>query len=332
MLEIDGSHGEGGGQILRSALAMAMVKKRDIKVRNIRANRPNPGLSHQHLKAIEAASEICNSETEGVKKGSTEITFKPGEVKGGVYNFDIGTAGSVTLLLQALIPPAVFANEQITIKVRGGTDVKWSPPYDYFENVFLELLRRMDIDINSELIKRGHYPKGGGKVKIVIEPTGIGEISLDDQIDRISGRAFVTELPDHIAERMKKQVLKEFIDIETSISIDDHESASAGTGIVIWTEGGKVLGKGMLGEKGVPAEKVGKEAAEGLRKDLEAGVDLDPNAADQMIPLLALSDGEGCLTTRKLTGHLETNVWLVNQFVEDKVELSENGDKVEIRY
>ncbi|MBS3781544.1 MAG: RNA 3'-terminal phosphate cyclase [Candidatus Thermoplasmatota archaeon] len=332
MIEIDGSYGEGGGQILRSALALSMVERQDIKVFDIRANRPNPGLSHQHLMAIKAASEICGASTEGVEKGSTEIIFEPGEIKGGVYNFDIGTAGSITLLLQALIPPALEAKEEITLKVRGGTDVKWSPPYDYFENVFLELLRRMNGDINSKLIKRGHYPKGGGKVKVTIKPSELRDISLSEGIDKIEGRAFVSELPEHIAERMKKQVLKEFMELDTSISVESYESASPGTGIVVWTRGGKVLGKGVLGEKGVPAEEVGEEAVEGLKKDIESNVDLDPNAADQLIPFLALLNEHGTLTMRKSTSHLETNAWLVNRFFDDAVELVEKKNKVEIRY
>lgn len=332
MLKIDGSHGEGGGQILRSALALSMVKGQDIQVHDIRANRPNPGLSHQHLMAIKAASEICEARIEGLEKGSTKITFEPGEIKDGVYNFDIGTAGSVTLLLQALIPSALEADGEITLKVRGGTDVKWSPPYNYFENVFLELLRRMNVDIKSELIKRGHYPKGGGKMKVTIGPSRLEDISLSNCIKRIEGKAFVSELPEHIAERMKKQVLKEFIELDTSISIESHESASPGTGIVIWTRGGKVLGKGVLGEKGVPAEEVGEEAAEGLKKDIEAEIDLDPNAADQLIPYLAISDYGGSLTTRKLTGHLETNAWVVNRFLKDEIEVVEKENEIEIRY
>jgi len=331
-MKIDGSYGEGGGQILRSALAFSMVEQQEIKVYDIRANRPNPGLSHQHLMAIKAASDICGARTEGVKKGSTEIVFEPGEVEGGVYNFDIGTAGSVTLLLQALIPPAFLADEQMILKVRGGTDVKWSPPYDYFENVFLELVRRMNVDIGSELLKRGHYPKGGGKVKVTIGQGELEDISLSESIDGIEGRAFVTDLPEHIAERMKKQVLKEFMEQDTSISIESYESASPGTGIVIWTRGGKVLGKGVLGEKGVPAEEIGKKVAKGLKKDIEAEVDLDPNAADQLIPFLALSDHEGSLVTRELTGHLETNVWLVNRFLKHEIDLVENENGVEIRY
>ncbi len=332
MLKIDGSHGEGGGQIVRTSLAMSMITGEDIKITDIRANRKNPGLSHQHLMAIKAAAEICEANTESVEKGSRTITFEPGEVKGGRYSFDIGTAGSVTLLFQALVPPAMEAREEFVIKVRGGTDVKWSPPYDYFDNVFLDLLRRMGGDIRSKLIKRGHYPKGGGQVKVTIEPSTLNELEFNEGIEKIEGRAFVTDLPEHIAERMKKEVLKQFTEIETSISIGSYSSKSPGTGIVLWTSGGKVLGSGVLGEKGVPAEKVGEDAAERLDENIKADVDLDPTAADQVIPFLPLLDESGTLTTRERTGHLETNVWVVNRFLSEKIELIEEEEKVKIKY
>lgn len=332
MLKIDGSYGEGGGQILRSALALSMIEGEGIKVENIRANRPNPGLSHQHKMAIQAASELSGAEVEGVEKGSEEIIFEPGEVKGGNYNFDIGTAGSVTLLVQALIPAALTADEKVRLKARGGTDVKWSPPYDYFENVFLELLRKMGGNIKSKLNERGHYPKGGGQIEVTVKPSELGTLKVEDNIQKIEGEAFVTDLPDHIAERMKKEVLKEFVETETSISIGKYSSKSPGTGIVVWTEGEKVLGKGKLGEKGVPAEKIGSEVAEKLKDEIEKSVDLDVNAADQIIPFLYLSEGSGELNTRSKTGHLETNVWLVNQFAGDEIELVEREDVVAIKY
>ncbi|MBS3816035.1 MAG: RNA 3'-terminal phosphate cyclase [Candidatus Thermoplasmatota archaeon] len=332
MLEIDGSHGEGGGQIVRTALAMSMITGESIKIDEIRANRENPGLSHQHLMAIKAAAEIGHAETEGAKKGSDTIIFEPGEIEGGRYSFDIGTAGSITLLLQALIPPALKAEEEFTIKVRGGTDVKWSPPYDYFDKVFLPFLRKMDGNISSELIKRGHYPKGGGKIKLDVEPGKLTDLELEEKIEKIKGKAFVTDLPDHIAERMKKEALKEFMEFETNIDIETYSSASPGTGIVLWTTGGKRLGMGVLGEKGRPAEKVGEEAATDLRKDIEAEVSLDPNAADQLIPYLAMIDTNGTLTVRKRTGHLETNIWLVNRFPGMNVELKDEEKSVQIKY
>ena len=330
MLNIDGSYGEGGGQILRTALAMSMITGEDISVTRIRANRPNPGLSHQHVMSVKAAQEICDAETEGVSKRSSEIVFKPRSVDGGKYGFDIGTAGSVTLLSQALLPPALHSGKSFSIFLKGGTDVKWSPPYDYFENVFLSHLRKMGSSLSSKLIKRGHYPKGGGEVELKVEPTQLTSYQTSREFDAVEGRAFVTNLPDHIARRMKKEVLKEFLDVETSVSVNSYSSASAGTGIVIWTAGGKLVGKGVLGEKGVPAEKVGREAADGLRQEIRA--DVDVNAADQLIPYLAMIDGSGVITVRKKTGHLETNVWVVNQFSDMKVELEEEGDLIKIIY
>ncbi len=335
MLTIDGSYGEGGGQILRTTLALSMINGMKVKVENIRANRPNPGLSYQHLMAVKASSEICDAETEGVKKGSDQIIFDPGELKGGTYKFDIGTAGSVTLLLQAIIPPALSAQNKVTLKVSGGTDVKWSPPYDYFENVFLELVRSMNGKIDTELIKRGHYPKGGGEIKVDIEPSDLKKLAFQDEgnnISKVEGRAFVTDLPDHIAERMKKEALKEFLEIDTDISISKYNSPSPGTGIVLWTRGNRVLGKGRLGEKGVPAEKVGKKTAEELKEEIVSDVDLDTNAADQIIPFLPICEGSGIFTTRKITDHLKTNIWVTNKFHEDDIELIEKDDRVVIKY
>lgn len=332
MLEIDGSHGEGGGQILRTAIAMATLKQENIRIYNIRANRPNPGLSHQHMMAINALKEMSGAEVDGVHKGSKEIFFSPGKIKVGFYRFDIGTAGSITLLLQALIPPALAAQEELAIEVKGGTDVRWSPPYDYFENVFLRMLGKMDIEVSSELVKRGHYPKGGGKVKVQVTPSKPRRLKIGREVEKIQGRAFVTNLPDHIANRMKKSALKELLDYDLSITTESYSSPSAGTGITLWTEGTKVVGSGVLGEKGVPAEEVGKEVADKLKKSLDENVDLDPWCADQVIPYLTMLDSGGKLKIKEKTGHLETNVWLVNKFVSDPIKIKKEEGYYSIIY
>lgn len=332
MKEIDGSHGEGGGQILRTAIAMSMVNNEAVRIRNIRANRPNPGLSHQHLMALKAAKEISDAETDGLRKGSEIVTFEPHDISGGFYRFDIGTAGSITLLLQALLPPAFLSDESITMEVKGGTDVKWSPLYDYFENVFLGNVKKMGGKVSSECIDRGHYPKGGGKVKIEVQPSEIQGLEIGKKVDKVNGRAFVTNLPDHIAERMKKSALKELIEYDTSISIESYRSPSAGTALTLWTKGDRILGNGILGEKGVPAEEVGKEAAEGIIDEIEEGLDLDIWCADQMIPYLGMTTDSGKLKVKEITGHLETNVWVVNQFIDKKIELKERNEFIWIEY
>ncbi len=332
MLEIDGSHGEGGGQVLRTAVAMSMVTGEDFRIENIRANRPNPGLSHQHLMALKAAAEISDAEATGMQKGSTEVTFDPSSVKGGDYEFDIGTAGSITLMLQALIPPALVADEITTIEITGGTDVKWSPPFDYFENVFLKHLDKMGVSIDPQLIKRGHYPKGGGKVIVTIEPGEVEGYEVKDDIDEIRGNAFVTNLPDHIAKRMKKSAEKELSSYPMTIKTESCSSLSAGTGITIWTEGNRNLGCGVLGEKGVPAEKVGREAATILKEEIESGSDVDRWSSDQLVPFLAMTDSSGELSVKDKTGHLETNIWVVDQFSKKKIELEGYKDGYKIVY
>ncbi|MGM0404994.1 MAG: RNA 3'-terminal phosphate cyclase [Thermoplasmatota archaeon] len=332
MIEIDGSYGEGGGQILRTAVAMSMVTDTEIKINNIRANRPNPGLSHQHLKSLEAAVEISNGSAKGLKKGSESVEFDPGDIEGGLYRFDIGTAGSVTLMLQALLPPAVISGKDLTIELKGGTDVKWSPPYDYFENVFLKHLKNMGCNVNSRLIKRGHYPRGGGKIRVDISAGELKKPEYSAEVSEIKGKVFVTDLPDHIMKRMKKSVLKEFLEIPVSIKTESHSSSSPGTGITIWTEGGRILGCGKLGEKGVPAEEVGKEAAETLKKFISNDVVLDNWSADQLVPFLSLIKDQGELTVLEKTGHLETNIWVVNKFAKESISLEKIDDHYLLKY
>ncbi len=326
MLKIDGSHGEGGGQIVRTALAMSIVKNTPIHITDIRANRPNPGLSHQHLMALEAALEMTGGELEGAQKGAAEVTFYPGKVSGGNFRFDIGTAGSISLLLQALIPPALQADEVVEIKVKGGTDVKWSPPYDFFEEVFLEHLRAMDLNVSSKLLKRGHYPKGGGEVVLRVEPGSPRPLPTGEDISKVKGSAFVSSLPEHIMRRMRKQVLKEFVDIPVDVKLRSFDSPSPGTGITLWTEGDISVGIGVLGEKGVPAESIGKEAADYIRSAMESGFYLDRWSADQLVPYLAMSNGHGELKVEKITGHLGTNVWVMDLFDPGRVKLEEKED------
>ncbi|MFW6040768.1 MAG: RNA 3'-terminal phosphate cyclase [Thermoplasmatota archaeon] len=330
MIEIDGSCGEGGGQILRSAIAMSAVFNEDVKIYNIRANRPTPGLSHQHYMAIKALKEFTDADVKGLCKGSTEIKFLPDEIKGGFYRFDIGTAGSVTLMIQAILTPAVISNEKLTLEIKGGTDVKWSPSYDYFENVFLAHLKNMGCRIESKLIKRGHYPKGGGKIRIEVNPSTLKKPSIGLKVDKLQGRVFVTNLPNHIADRMKKSALKELIDYPVSISTKSYNSESPGAGITLWTIGEKIVGCGILGEKGVPAEDIGKKAAEIIKDDIENEINTDRWASDQLIPFLKILEDGGIIKTNKLTGHLKTNIWVANQFPGKKIVLEEEGEIVKI--
>lgn len=170
MISIDGSYLEGGGQTLRTAVALSAITGKPCKIFNIRKGRKKPGLQAQHLKGIEAAAKLCNAELKNAKIGSDSIEFAPKKIKGGYFSIDIGTAGSISLVLQTLVLPAIHAEEEVILEITGGTDVPWSPDIEYFQEVFCRNIKKMGIEIESEILKYGFYPKGGGKVKVKIKP------------------------------------------------------------------------------------------------------------------------------------------------------------------
>ena len=202
LIEIDGSYGEGGGQILRSAIAVSAITGRGVKIRNIRKNRPRPGLGIQHIKSIELAARLTGARVEGLAPGSTAITFMPGPIRGGEYSLDLGTAGSISLVLQSVTPIAAFAPSTVTFHITGGTDVRWSPTIDYFQNVTLPALRLFGFKGDLQLESRGFYPLGGGKVTASIEPARLHGIRADvPQPPSVRGISACSRLPPHVAKR-----------------------------------------------------------------------------------------------------------------------------------
>ena len=235
LITIDGSHGEGGGQILRSAIALSVLTKKPVNIKNIRANRPSPGLKPQHYTAIKIIKNISNAKTEGLEIGSSNLIFTPGEIKGGNYNFDIGTAGSIVLVFQACLLAFVYTNEEINIKLTGGTDVKWSPSWDYFEHVFIPMVKKIGLSVNVELINRGYYPKGGGIAKISIKPfQKLVPLNLESNqnFDTIKGKIHLGNLPEHIGKRMKHSTIKILVqnNLKSIINIESVKSLSTGDG------------------------------------------------------------------------------------------------------
>lgn len=327
MIEIDGSYGEGGGQILRMSIALAALTKKPVKVFNIRANRPNPGLRRQHMTAIEAVAKICNAKTKGLHVGSSVIEFHPGELTGGIYKFDVGTAGSITLILQACLLPSIFAEKETNLRIKGGTDVKWAPPWDYFKNVFIPLLKKMGIEIEANLIRRGYYPVGNGEVEVKIKPCKkIKKLEFKEEINKIEGVVNIANLPIDIARRIKKSAENKLTALkETEIRIENAKADCPGVGIVLWTKE-KILGADSLGEKGKPAEKVGEECAQKLIEEIEADVDLDEKAVDQLLPYFAVSSEESVFKCRQISKHAETEIWLIKKFINTEFEIKE--DKV----
>jgi RNA 3'-phosphate cyclase len=345
MIELDGSHGEGGGAILRQALALSMLTGKAFSISNIRQGRKNPGLAAQHLACVEAAMEMCNAEVVGRYTGSTEVRFTPGEFKGGHHEINIGTAGSITLLLQSLLLPSIFCGKKVSFRIIGGTDVKWSQPYDYFTSVFLAQMRRY-ADIEANLFKRGYYPKGGGEVKVVVNgkhasPAGAPSILLLEQKKLLQIRGISHASADleaaKVAERQSEsaKLYLEKLKAPFSFTHQYYNSSSTGSGITLWAVFGEdeadqeidlnnpvILGADGLGDKSKRAEDVGKEAADNLLLAVSSGAAVDKHLADQLIPFMALCGG--IIKTSEITEHAKSNIYVAEKFLDVKFEIKGN--------
>jgi len=323
LIEIDGGYGEGGGQILRMAVAFSALTGKDVRIFNIRANRPKPGLANQHLTSIRSVAELSGAKVENLHKGSMEVHFVPGELSGGDFRFDIGTAGSVPRVLQACLLPALSSGRGCRISVTGGTDVKWSPPWDYFEHVFLPVLRRIGGDVTVEKVRRGYYPRGGGHVRVTVNPckelTGQEWTDLPS-VERIDGFVHVGNLPGHILERMER-ALSGLEDVaETTIRTEglkeDRATGQGGAVVLRAVAGDVILGSDALAERGVKAEEVARNAADALLRERDAGATADMHLSDQILPYLAIADGPSTFAVKEITGHAKTHMWLLEKFLD----------------
>jgi RNA 3'-terminal phosphate cyclase (ATP)/RNA 3'-terminal phosphate cyclase (GTP) len=279
MIDIDGSYGSGGGQIIRTAVGLSAVTGKPCRISNIRAGRPKPGLAAQHLKGIEAVAKLCNAELKGASIGSTEIAFSPKEIKTRHLKIDIGTAGSVTLVMQALMMPAIHAPGPVEFEVTGGTHVKWSPTTGYFRHVFSEYMKIMGIEVASETAKYGYFPKGDGKINVRVSPAKeIKPINITER-----GQPVVTEawsnasrelIEPGVCERQTKGAERwTRLDKRNSKYVP---SASTGSSITLASRFENcVLGASALGERGKSAELVGEEAGKSLQKELETKATVD---------------------------------------------------------
>jgi RNA 3'-terminal phosphate cyclase (ATP)/RNA 3'-terminal phosphate cyclase (GTP) len=294
-----------------------------IRVRNIRANRPNPGLAAQHVTAVAALAALCDAEVRGLAVGSTDLVFRPGSLHGGRFRFDIGTAGSVTLVLQAVLPAAAACGQAVDLRLIGGTDVKWAPPLDYVRHVFLPLVARMGLEARIAVGRRGYYPRGGGEIEVAIRPRGtLTPLALETPgpVEGIQGVAHVANLPDHIAKRMKgaaRKILSNMPKVRIEeVVLSGEEARGRGGAIVLWARTAHtVLGASALAERGVPAERVGTAAASTLAGELASGATLDVHAADQLLVHMAVADGPSRFLVRTVSGHAETTMWLLERFV-----------------
>ncbi|MFZ2071689.1 MAG: RNA 3'-terminal phosphate cyclase [Halobacteriota archaeon] len=333
MVEIDGSFGEGGGQIIRTAVALAAVTGEEVEIGNIRANRPKPGLAAQHLHAVKAVARLSGGQTAGLELQSSRLKFIPGELKGFDGEIDIGTAGSITLLLQCLIPVALFADNETKVKIIGGTDVRWSPPIDFYIHVFLNAIRVMGCEVYSKVERRGYYPKGGGQVETRIAPLyHLTGFVLNSVMDVVKGISHSCGLPAHVAERQARaaeRILHEKgYESEIKIEILNVGRLTTGSGITLWN--GYKSGS-ALGVRGKRAELVGEEAAMNLLKELESDSTVDVHLADHLIPYIALADGKSEMRVRELTTHLETNMYVTKKFLNVEFDIEQEDEVVVIR-
>jgi RNA 3'-terminal phosphate cyclase (ATP) len=332
LIEIDGSYGEGGGQILRTALALSAILRKPFTIFHIRSKRKNPGLQAQHLEAVKALARITEAQTEGVELGSQKITFIPEKILPGDYQFEVKTAGSVTLLLQAIFLPLCFSKGISSVTLIGGTHVRWSPSFHYFSEVLLPNLKRIGVSAGAAIERWGFYPKGGGRIRLKITPVQeLKPISLVDRgsLKKIRGLSAISNLPRHVADRQKEQALKRIhgeLQIEGEIAIlNNVHSNGPGSFLFLLAEYEKVFaGFSSLGVRGKPAEKVADEAVDSLADYLQSEGCIDPYLADQLVPFMALAEGNSSFTTIRITGHLLANLWVIQHFLD--VTVSRKGE------
>lgn len=323
MLEIDASYGEGGGQLLRTAVALAAITGTAVQLRGIRAGRSKPGLAPQHLAAVRAVAAVCGAGLEPLELGAQALRFVPGALRAGRYEFDIGTAGSITLLLQALLPVLLRAPGPSEVIVHGGTDVRAAPPLDYYTHVLLHLLRPMGVQVQLQELRRGYFPRGGGEVRVRVTPGPLQALRLAGAgaLTAVHGLAHVANLPAHIAERMRDAALAPLAARGRSAQIETRllgptQAIGMGGALVLWAQTAhSTLGAARVAERGLRAEDIGAGVAAELLAELDSGAAVDVHAADQLLIYCALAEGESHYSTRELSRHAQTAMWLIEHFL-----------------
>ncbi len=336
MLTIDGSKGEGGGQVLRTTLSMAVLLEREVRIEKIRAGRSTPGLAAAHLTAVRAAAAVCGAEVEGAEMGSEQVTFRPSSTRGGSYEFDVGTAGSTTLVLQTILPPLLLAPGTSYARIHGGTNVLWSPPQEYFAHVFLPAIAAMGARVAFECLAPGFYPRGGGLIEARITPleNPLRPLLWQDRGEFQSLQAFSVaseSLPDHITARQIKGAREALGSTGLSEQRSHPRSLSPGTMLMIAAgfERGRA-GFTAHGERGRPAEKVGREAGREAAAFLDGKASVDEHLADQLVIYGAMAGKESGYRTAKVTEHLRTNLSTVRQFLEIDMDVDDTDGSVRI--
>ncbi len=334
MVYMDGSYGEGGGQIVRSALSLAALRGEEVRIERIRQGRQRPGLAAQHLTGVRMLAQICEARLEGASLGSRALPVWPGRApKAGRYHFDVsqarrgGSAGAVSLILQAVLLPLAQAAGSSRLVGEGGTHVAWSPPFHYLESVWLPMLARSGVEARVSLERWGWYPQGGGKLTCEVKGQG-GEarpsckgMVLEERgrLMRLRGISASSNLPRHIAQRQRRRVEELLREQGLAVELQTIDAPSPGQGTMVFLlaeSENSLAGFTAYGRKGKPAEKVAEEAVTAFMEYHRSGAAVDPHLADQLVLPLALAEGESSFTTSRITRHLLTNIWVVGQMLE----------------
>jgi RNA 3'-terminal phosphate cyclase (ATP) len=334
---IDGSEGEGGGQVLRTSLSLSAITGKPVRIENVRGRRKKPGLFRQHLTAFKAAAEICDARMEGAELGSSEIAFYPDEIKGGDYDFAIGSAGATNLVAQTVLPILSHADADSTVTITGGTHNQWAPTFDFLDRAFLPQYRKMGGRASVELNAYGFYPAGGGSMTMSVKPTiETHPLSLEDRGERLSESAvaIVANLKRDIGNRELKTLLKAMSLKPEQGEIIHAEGPGPGNAISLFLEHEHVTEVFIgLGEHGVRAEAIAKKVAEQAQKYLPAKDSLGKtktavgeHLADQLLLPMALFDG-GVFTTTDISQHTKTNIDIIKMFLDVDIKTTQLGRK-----
>jgi RNA 3'-terminal phosphate cyclase (ATP) len=319
-VSIDGSSGEGGGQILRTSLTLACITGKRLHIENIRAARRRPGLARQHLSCVEAACRISEGKCTGAKAGSKVLDFLPGPVRSGDYSFDIGSAGSASLVIQTVLPALFPADGPSKVTVTGGTHNPWAPPYDFLAESFFPAIEQAGFKAHCKLIKHGFYPAGGGEIQIDIEPWKNNPqaklyICEPEEKIRIYARIYTAKLSAHIALKQKKLLQKRKLKIDNIENTDVTDSVGPGNCIMLLLHGRRTTVFTAFGKRGKPSEEVVGEVISAAESYLAGSGAVDSFLADQLLIFMAIT-GAGCFTTNELSGHLSTNIQTIKRFLD----------------
>lgn len=332
-VQIDGSYGEGGGQVIRTSVSLSALTGRPVEICNVRAGRAKPGLQPQHLTAVKAVAHICRAEVEGAAVGSQRLVFVPGwQPQPGSYRFDIGTAGATTLVAQSLLLPLALSGHESKLDVVGGTHVPFAPTEEYLEMVYLPALARFGISVSCGCPSAGFYPKGGGELRMSIFPAeSIQPIDLTERGGLLALKASIvtSQLPNHVGERGAGAVEAFMRGIGRKVEIErrDMPSRGAGAAVVITADCENGLaGFSSIGKQGKPMEQVADEACRGFLDWWKSGASCDEHLADQLVLPAALAAGESRWTIPTVTEHLRTVVWVTRQFLPIETTITDRPD------